>query len=84
MFSGLRRKPLQLLLPWGAALALSAALVQAGRHWPEPLWPQAWSHALIWPLLLLPPAAMALLLLLRLGAPEPDRGESSHPGEEQP
>ena len=75
---------MQLLLPWGAALALSAGLVQAGRHWPEPLWPQAWSHALIWPLLLLPPAAVALLLLLRFRAPEPDRGESSHPGEEQP
>ena len=71
------------LLPyWVLALAMSAALAAAGGRWPEPLpiWPP-----LVWGLLLVPPALMALLLLLPLpGAPPAataplrgDGGESS-------
>lgn len=84
-------KGLQLLLTWGAALALSALLVWCGRHWPLPLLEQSW--ALRWPelpfqialaLVLLPPLLLGLLLLrgvLRHPAPpasHPDRGESTH------
>ncbi len=55
------------LLPyWVLALVMSAALVAAGARWPEPLsiWPP-----LVWALLLVPPALMALLLLLRWPLP---------------
>jgi hypothetical protein len=74
------------LLPyWVLALVMSAALVVAGARWPEPL---SISLPLVWALLLVPPALMALLLLLRwplASAPPPaataplrgDGGESS-------
>ena len=55
------------LLPyWVLALAMSAGLAAAGGRWPEPLpiWPP-----LVWGLLLLPPALMALLLLSRWPLP---------------
>jgi hypothetical protein len=77
---------LSYLLPyWVLALVMSAALVAAGARWPEPLsiWPP-----LVWALLLVPPALMALLLLLRWPLPSAppaataplrgDGGESSH------
>jgi hypothetical protein len=65
---------------------MSAALVAAGARWPEPL---SISPPLVWALLLVPPALMALLLLLRWPLPSPpppaataplrgDGGESSH------
>ena len=79
MFAKLR----QLLLPWGVALLLSALLVAAGRHWPTPLLAQDWALTrpelalqLALALVLLPPAAMAALLLQRLAA-APGRGEST-------
>jgi hypothetical protein len=68
-------KGLQLLLTWGAALALSALLVWSGRHWSLPLLEQPWA--------LRPPLLLGLLLLrglLRHPAPpasHPDRGEST-------
>jgi len=45
---------------WLLALAGSAALVLAGRRWPEPLVPHG---PLVWLLLLLPPLATLLWLL---------------------
>lgn len=51
-----------LLRSWALALAVSAALVAAGEHWPEPLPIQP---ALVWSLVLGPPALIAVLLLLR-------------------
>lgn len=78
--AGLLRK---LGLPWAVALAVSAVLVAAGRHWPDPLLAQPWAQArpelplqLALALVLLPPAAMAAVLLRRLVA-APGRGESS-------
>ena len=68
---------LPVLRLWLLALALSALLVAAGRHWPEPLQPDG---RLVWPLLLLPPALLAFALWR--GAPpaaarsDRDRGES--------
>jgi hypothetical protein len=71
-----------LLLPWGAALALSALLVAAGRRWPTPLLEQPWAQrhpeAPFWlalALVSLPPLLIALVLLLRLR--HRDRGEST-------
>jgi TRAP-type C4-dicarboxylate transport system permease small subunit len=71
-----------LLGPWALALALSGLLVWAGVHWPEPLLQQPWLQAvpgraegLALALVLLPPAGMALLLLLRMRRHR-DRGES--------
>jgi type VI protein secretion system component VasK len=71
-----------LLGPWLLALAVSAALVAAGRHWPTPLLQQPWALAnpglpalLALLLVLLPPALMAALLLARLRRHH-DRGES--------
>jgi type VI protein secretion system component VasK len=71
-----------LLGPWLLALALSAALVAAGRHWPMPLLQQAWAQAdpglpavVALLVVLLPPALMAALLLARMRRHH-DRGES--------
>jgi hypothetical protein len=69
-------KARQLLLPWSAALGLSALLVAAGRRWPDPLLSQSWALArpelplqLALALVLLPPLLMGLVLLARMGAP---------------
>jgi type VI protein secretion system component VasK len=71
-----------LLGPWLLALAMSAAMVAAGRYWPTPLLQQAWAQAnpglpalLALLLVLLPPALMAALLLARMRRHH-DRGES--------
>lgn len=45
---------------WSLALALSAVLAAAAERWPEPL---PIRPAVVWALVLLPPLAMALLLL---------------------
>ena len=55
-------KLFQLAALWGLAWLLSLGLVQAGRHWPEPLVPQP---PLIWALLLTPALLMVLLLIWR-------------------
>ena len=44
---------------WLLALALSGLLVAAGHHWPVSLSPDG---RLVWALLLLPPALLALVL----------------------
>jgi hypothetical protein len=46
-----------LLLVWGLALIISALLVLAGQHRPEPLVP---TPALVWGLVLSPPLLMGL------------------------
>ena len=56
-----------LLRAWSVALALSATLVAAGEHWPGPL---PIRPALVWGLVLLPPLAVAALLLLRWPLPD--------------
>jgi hypothetical protein len=56
-----------LLRLWGLALLLSALLVAAGRHWPQPLVP---APRAVWALVFGPPLLMVLRLLLG------DRGES--------
>jgi len=58
----------QIGLLWFLALGLSAALVGAGRRWPDSLTP---ASGPIWMLLLLPPLAMALWLLGRWTLPAP-------------
>ena len=64
----------QIGLLWLLALGMSAALVVAGRRWPDPLSAAAGP---IWTLLLLPPLAMALWLLGRWTLPAPGQeGES--------
>ena len=72
----------RLLPPWLAALALSAVLVWAGRHWPTPLLEQPWALAhpdgparLALALVLGPPLLMALGLAAGMGHHH-DRGES--------
>lgn len=45
---------------WSLALALSAVLAAAAERWPEPL---PIRPAVVWALVLLPPLAMALVLL---------------------
>ena len=55
-----------LLRSWALALALSAALVAAGDRWPQPL---VIRPALVWILVLLPPAVMAAVLMLRWPVP---------------
>ena len=62
-----------LLRSWALALAVSAALVAAGERWPESL---PINLVLVWSLVLLPPAVMALVLLLRWPVPEGDGRES--------
>ena len=55
---------------------LSAALVLAGRRWPDPLEVIPW---LVWLLLVLPPLAMALWLLANWSIPaNGHEGESVH------
>lgn len=73
----------QLAPSWLLALLLSAGLVAAGRHWPEPLLEQPWLAGrpvllltLVAALVLLPPALLALVLIRAL-LRHPDRGESS-------
>jgi type VI protein secretion system component VasK len=87
----LAAKARQLLLPWSAALGLSALLVAAGRRWPQPLLAQPWALAhpelplqLALALVLLPPLLLGLVLLVRMRQPglaeavaHPGRGESS-------
>ena len=53
---------------WMLALLLSALLVAAGQHWPQPLEPEPLA---VWALVLGLPLLMALRLLIG------DRGESS-------
>ncbi len=68
---------LPVLRLWLLALGLSALLVMAGRHWPAPLSPDG---RLVWALLLLPPALLALVLWRgarpAAAGPDRDRGES--------
>ena len=71
-----------LLGPWLLALALSALLVAAGWRWPVPLLQQGWAEAapglgawLALLLVLLPPALMAALLIVRM-LRHRDSGES--------
>lgn len=78
-------KGAQLLWSWGAALVVSALLVWAGRHWPQPLLAQAWALQrpelpllLALALVLLPPLLLGAWLLRGLRRPpHPDRGEST-------
>lgn len=58
----------QIGLLWFLSLGVSAALVGAGRRWPDSLTP---ASGPIWTLLLLPPLAMALWLLGRWTLPAP-------------
>lgn len=64
----------QLALLWGLSLGLSAALVAAGRRWPDPLTPQALS---VWCLLLLPPLGTAFWLLRSWRLPPNGEGGES-------
>lgn len=68
-----------LLRSWALALAVSAALVAAGDHWPQPL---AIRPALVWSLVLVPPALMVVVLLLRwrLPADPPASGDGRESG----
>ena len=61
---------------WTGALALSAALVAAGRHWQEPLPIRA---DVVMALLLLPPFVVALALALRWRLPAARHGAESAP-----
>ena len=68
--------------PWLLALLLSALLVAAGRHWPDPLLQQHWAQAapdraalLALLLVLLPPVLFAVVLVIRMRR-HLDRGES--------
>ena len=72
----------QIALLWLLALGLSAALVGAGRRWPDSLTP---ASGPIWTLLLLPPLAMALWLLGRWTLPAPGQEGQSEaiPHEQQ-
>lgn len=54
---------------WSLALALSAVLAAAAERWPEPL---PIRPALVWALVLLPPLAMALVLLAGWSLPPAD------------
>ncbi|MCP9850329.1 hypothetical protein [Cyanobium sp. Morenito 9A2] len=84
------RKWAELALVWLAALGLSSLLVWAGQHWPErlPIEPVP-----VAALVLVPPALIALVLVLRWPSPSPvalptagtggDGGESTHGVEEQ-
>jgi len=62
------------LRSWALALAVSAALVAAGERWPQPL---VINPALVWSLVLGPPALMAVVLLLRWPVPEAEGRESN-------
>jgi hypothetical protein len=64
----------QTALLWSFALACSAALVAAGRRWPDPLPIAALP---VWLLLLLPPLLMALWLLGRWSLPAAGQGGQS-------
>jgi hypothetical protein len=65
---------LRSVLPlWLLALAVSAALVASGQHWPQTL---AVQPALVWGLVLVPPGLMALWLLVHWRTP--GEGESLH------
>jgi hypothetical protein len=60
---------------WTLALGLSALMVAAGQHWPQPL-PIRPGLALA--LVLLPPLAMALQLLGRWNLPDDGEGGAPH------
>ena len=72
--ANLATKVQQVGLLWFLALGVSAALVGAGRRWPDPLPPSAGT---IWILLLLPPLAMALWLLRGWSVPPAGQGGQS-------
>jgi hypothetical protein len=75
-------KLLQVARLWAVALALSALLAAAGRRWPETPPIQA---AAVLALVLLPPLAMALWLLLRWRLPAGASREGEFPrGPESP
>jgi hypothetical protein len=57
---------------WSLALALSAVLAAAAERWPEPL---PILSAVVWGLVLLPPLAMALVLLAGWSLPSPSPGQ---------
>jgi hypothetical protein len=61
---------------WSGALALSASLAAAGRHWPEPLPIRA---DVVVALLVLPPLAVAVALAVRWRLPAAGRGAESPP-----
>ena len=67
-----------MLRVWSLALALSAVLAAAAERWPEPL---PIRPAVVWALVLLPPLAMALVLLagwsLPPQPPEAERAAST-------
>ena len=65
---------LRSVLPlWLLALAVSAALVASGQHWPQTL---VVKPALVWGLVLVPPGLMALWLVAQWRTP--GEGESHH------
>ena len=65
---------LRSVLPlWFLALAVSAALVASGQHWPQTL---VVKPALVWGLVLVPPGLMALWLVAQWRTP--GEGESLH------
>ena len=72
-----------MLRVWSLALALSAVLAAAAERWPEPL---PIRPAVVWALVLLPPLAMALLLLADWSLPPPPAGgrEASTPTRSSP
>ena len=72
--ANLATKVQQVGLLWFLALGVSAALVAAGRRWPDPL---PLSSGPIWILLLLPPLAMALWLLRGWSLPPAGQGGQS-------
>ena len=75
-------KLVSLLLVWGLALMISALLVLAGQHWPEPLVP---TSARVWVPVLSPPLLMGLWIAGRwdrVQALEPPAGvDSAGPGD---
>ena len=75
-----RAKPAQLLIAWGMALALSALLVLAGEHWPEPL---PIRPLPLWILVLGPPGLLAVWLASRWRQCGGGEGQSSNGTHEQ-
>ncbi len=67
-------KALTVLPSWAVALLLSALLVAAGHRWSDPLQPTA---PVVWTLLLLPPALMALWIAVRWRRPLAGEGGES-------
>ncbi|MBC1260403.1 hypothetical protein FQK07_03810 [Synechococcus sp. BSF8S] len=69
-----------LLLGWTVAFLISALLVSAGRHWPDPLPVVAWQ---VWVLVLTPPLLMGAWIASRWGrVPAVAAGPGGEDGDE--